>query len=75
MLRAADDFVLDVFVQINKEGAVACYTDYQAAVLLRMKLCPQQSLLGENVELNMHSAQGEVGTDQSYQILTVFICP
>lgn len=71
MLGSADNLILYILIQVDKESAVASHADYQAAVLLRMKLCLNQRLLCENIKLDMHTSQRKISTNQRNQILTV----
>ena len=59
-----DYLFLLVVIEVNEVIAVACYPYKEPAVVLRMGLCITESILVNNVELDMVSAEFEVGADE-----------
>ena len=57
---AGDDFFLLVVVEVNKVVAVACDTDEETAVVVRVRLCIAQCGFVNYVELDMVSSEFEV---------------
>ena len=68
VLRAGNNGILHGLGQVDKLGGVACHTDQQILIVLRMGLSVTQHLGGDAVELDMEGAQREQGLDHGAQV-------
>ena len=66
---SCNDVVLRLAGQRIKEGTVAGHTDHEITVFLRLLLCGQHGLPGDDVILDMEAMQRiKEGADNGYQL-------
>jgi hypothetical protein len=63
MLRSGYDGILHLSREIDKLGAVPCYSNEKISILFRMSLRLPQHLRGDGIKLNMKSTKGKVCLD------------
>lgn len=73
VLCAGDDFVLQLLSHVVKVVAVASNTNEQVAVVLRMLLGIEERLGVNDVELDVMTAELEVGADERGELFQVFV--
>ena len=73
LLGTADDFVLQILAKVVEVVAVACHTDDEVAVVLRVFLCVAQSVGVYHVELDVVAVHTEVGADEVYQVVATLV--